>query len=190
MLQLALDAGCEQELVFGDPKAPRFVYWEGRLRDTPSGLDALTFDLLSPLGKLRAGLGALGLRPPAPEAVEETIEQFARRNLGDEAYYRLVEPACAGVYAGDPRELSMKAAFPWVHALETTGGSLVGGAIRAFKDRRANPSKPLDPRVPVKPKGPTVGSFRKAREILNAGSLPVYASLCFLNPYGLSRHED
>lgn len=66
VLQIAVDAGCEGDLVFGDPKAPRFVFWEGRLRPTPSGPDVVTFDLMSPLGKIRAGLGALGIRPPPP----------------------------------------------------------------------------------------------------------------------------
>ena len=64
---LQVDAGCEKDLVFGDPTAPRFVWWEGKLRPTPSGPDALTFDLLTILGKLRAGLGAVGLfKGPMP----------------------------------------------------------------------------------------------------------------------------
>ena len=61
-----VDSGCDKELVFGDPTAPRFVYWEKKLRATPSGPDALTFDLLSIWGKIRAGLGAVGLLKDGP----------------------------------------------------------------------------------------------------------------------------
>ncbi len=37
------------------------MYWEKKLRPVPSGLDAFTFDLMSIGGKIRAGLGAIGL---------------------------------------------------------------------------------------------------------------------------------
>ena len=61
-----VDAGMDKDIVYGDPKAPRFVWWDRKLRPTPSGPDALTFDLLSIGGKLRAGLGALGIKKAAP----------------------------------------------------------------------------------------------------------------------------
>ena len=38
------------------------------------------FDLMSIVGKIRAGLGAMGIRPPPP-GYEESVEEFVRRNL-------------------------------------------------------------------------------------------------------------
>lgn len=71
------DAGVLPELVLGDPTAPRFVFWEGRLRPVPGGLGDLPFfDLLTPLGKIRAGLGALGLRPGPPADVRTPQTPF------------------------------------------------------------------------------------------------------------------
>lgn len=165
ILKAAVDAGITDELVLGDPTAPRFVYWEGRLRPTPSGPDVLTFDLMSILGKIRAGLGALGIKESMPEK-EESVEQFVRRNLGDEVFYRLIEPFCSGVYAGDPTKLSMKAAFGKVYDLEKKGGSIIGGVLKLIQERKANPPAPRDPRLPPKPAGQTVGSFRRGLKTL------------------------
>lgn len=57
----------KDDLVFGDPTAPRFVLWGGKLRPVPSKpIDLPLFDLMSFGGKLRAGFGALGFRPAPP----------------------------------------------------------------------------------------------------------------------------
>ncbi|KAI7846430.1 hypothetical protein COHA_000043 [Chlorella ohadii] len=196
ILQAAVDAGVADQLVLGDPTAPRFVYWDKKLRPTPSGLDALTFDLMSIFGKIRAGLGALGFKAPLPE-YEESVEQYVRRNLGEEVFERLIEPFCSGVYAGDPKKLSMKAAFGKVYDLEKKGGSIIGGVIKLLQERKANPPcmppplprlkpcvshppacqthpqerkanppPPRNPALPPKPKGQTVGSFRRGLKTL------------------------
>ncbi|KAK4486710.1 hypothetical protein RD792_006770 [Penstemon davidsonii] len=156
-----MDSGLKDELVFGDPNAPRFVLWNGKLRPVPSKPSDLPFfDLMSFPGKLRAGFGAIGLRP-SPPGHEESVEEFVRRNLGDEVFERLIEPFCSGVYAGDPSKLSMKAAFGKVWKLEKNGGSIIGGTFKAIQEKSNSPPKePRDPRLP-KPKGQTVGSFKK-----------------------------
>lgn len=165
MLTMLVDSGLKDELVLGDPNAPRFVLWKGKLRPVPSKpADLPFFDLMSIGGKFRAGFGALGIRPPPPGR-EESVEEFVRRNLGDEVFERLIEPFCSGVYAGDPAQLSMKAAFGKVWKLEQNGGSIIGGTFKAFQERNKVPKTPRDPRLP-KPKGQTVGSFRKGLAML------------------------
>lgn len=67
MLTLAVDSGLKDDLVLGDPNAPRFVLWDGKLRPVPSKpTDFPFFDLMSFSGKLRAGFGAIGFRPLPP----------------------------------------------------------------------------------------------------------------------------
>ncbi|XRB17179.1 protoporphyrinogen oxidase [Pseudoscourfieldia marina] len=165
MMKATVDTGLKEKLVLGDPTAPRFVLWDKKLRKTPSGPDVVTFDLLSIWGKIRAGLGALGIMNGKLPDYEESVEQFVKRNLGDEAFYRLIEPFCSGVYAGDPSKLSMKAAFGKVHVLEEKGGSIMGGSLKFMQEQRDNPPPPPDPRLP-QPKGQTVGSYREGLQTL------------------------
>jgi hypothetical protein len=78
--------------VFGDPTAPRFVFWEKKLRATPSGPDALTFDLLSIWGKIRAGLGAVGIVKGGPMPGEAAQGLLAASCLV--ASWRSAQRAC------------------------------------------------------------------------------------------------
>lgn len=178
ILEVACDVGLQDDILLADPGSYRFVWWEGALRALPATpQDAVFGDFLTFPGKIRAGLGAIGIRPSPPEH-EESVKEFVSRNLGVEAFQRLIEPFCSGVYAGDPAKLSAPAAVGKVHRLEGLGGSLVQGAIAADKEAKAN-AKPRDPRLP-EVKGQTVGSFRgglkKFPEAL-ANALPAYPRL-------------
>lgn len=67
MHALQVDSGLKDDLVLGDPNAPRFVFWNGKLRPVPAKpTDLPFFDLMSFGGKLRAGFGAIGIRPAPP----------------------------------------------------------------------------------------------------------------------------
>lgn len=59
----------------------------------------------------------------------------------------------------------MKAAFGKVWKLEKNGGSIIGGTFKAIQERNGASKPPRDPRLP-KPKGQTVGSFRKGLTML------------------------
>jgi oxygen-dependent protoporphyrinogen oxidase len=75
---------------------------------------------------------------PAPSDVEESIAAFARRRFGDEVADYAVDPFVAGIYAGDPDEISVAAAFPRLHSLEQRNGSLVKGFFRDAQLRTQN----------------------------------------------------
>jgi len=107
----------------------RYIVRDGRLVPMPT----------SPLGfvgtKLfswRAKLGLLGeiWRPRAPAEAEESVADFVVRRLGQEFLDYAINPFVGGVYAGDPRKLSVRHGFPKLHALEQEHGSLLRGAMK------------------------------------------------------------
>ena len=80
-MSIQVDVGVIDDIQFGNPQSPRFVYWDKKLRATPSGPDVLTFDLLSIGGKLRAGMGLLGLRPKMPGQPNTTQQHSIQQGL-------------------------------------------------------------------------------------------------------------
>lgn len=175
MLRLIVDLGLEQEMILADRRLPRYVYWQGRLHPVPmSPLAAVSSNLLSWQGKLRAFLGAIGFISPAmveqvsQQDGEETVAQFFERHLGAEVMEKLVTPFVSGVYAGDVCQLSASAAFSRIARLETVGGSLLAGAILSGLQKRnaRKSSSPLkDPSLPKTQRG-ELGSFKQGLEVL------------------------
>ncbi|MGQ0752322.1 MAG: protoporphyrinogen oxidase, partial [Betaproteobacteria bacterium] len=114
--------------------ARRFVVHKGRLVALPTSLTAFVG---TPLFSLQAKLRLL--REPfisrAPAGSEESVADFVLRRLGSEFLDYAIEPFVAGIYAGDPRQLSVAAAFPKLHALEQRYGSLILGQILGARER-------------------------------------------------------
>jgi oxygen-dependent protoporphyrinogen oxidase len=118
----------------------RYVVRGGRLIALPMSPGAFVrTPLFSGAAKLR--LAAEPFIGKAPADCEETIAQFVRRRLGPEFLDYAIEPFVAGIYAGDPNELSVPAAFPRLHALERRYGSLIKGALLGARARRKSADK-------------------------------------------------
>jgi protoporphyrinogen/coproporphyrinogen III oxidase len=120
------------------PTSPRphtvLVLHRGRLHPLPEGmmlavptrvLPFLRSGLFSWPGKLRMALDLV--LPGRPSEDDESIASLLRRRFGAEAVERLGEPLMAGIHAGDPERLSMRATFPRLVELERRHGSLIRG---------------------------------------------------------------
>src|ERR1700679_857091 len=130
LLKLAHELGLGSELQVSDPSAPRFVVRNKRLQKLPMSPPAmLTSSFLTLSSRWRLASEPLRRSSPPPE--EESIANFVRRKFGNEILEYLVAPFVSGVYAGDPEQLSLKAAFPSLAEWERNFGSVVRGAIKS-----------------------------------------------------------
>lgn len=99
---------------------------------------------LSPPGLLRSPLFSLGaklrllrelLMKPRVRTTDVSLEELARSHFGQELVDYAVNPFVTGIYAGNPKNLSARYAFPKLWAWEQTHGSLLRGQIAAAKAR-------------------------------------------------------
>jgi len=118
----------------------RFIVRGGKLVPLPTSPGAF---LTTPAFTLGAKLRLLRepFIAPAPPDVEESIAAFVRRRLGTEFLDYAIDPFVSGVYAGDPEQISVSAAFPRLHALEQKYGSLIKGQIKGAREREQSAEK-------------------------------------------------
>ncbi len=137
-----------------------FVYARGRLHELPEGIILMVPTRLVPFalsglmswpGKLRmamdlvlprggaAGYPATSSFPGAPSAAgdaDESLGDFVRRRLGREALERIAEPIVAGIHAGDPELMSVRATFPMFLDMEREQRSLILAMLARRKARQ------------------------------------------------------
>ncbi len=118
------------------PRGKTYVLHKGKLHLLPEGvilmvptkmLPLLTSSLISLPGKIRMGLELFV--PKKKGDKEESLAEFVRRRLGQEALDKIAEPLVAGVHAGDAETMSIKSSFPKFVELEEKYGSLIKGMI-------------------------------------------------------------
>jgi len=132
--QLFEELGISEQKVYADPaSAKRYIVRHSRLNPLPMNPQQfLTSSLWSIGGKVR-----LLKEPFAGRArSEESVADFVRRRLGREFLDYAVNPFIAGVYAGNPEDLSVQAALPKLYALEANYGGLMVGAFKSRQERK------------------------------------------------------
>ena len=124
-----------------------FVYARGRLHELPEGIILMVptrmvpfamSSLMSWPGKMRMGMDLLLPRGGAAVsgAADESLGDFVRRRLGREALACIAEPIVAGIHAGDPEQMSVRATFPMFLDMEQQHRSLIVAMLKRRKARQ------------------------------------------------------
>ena len=131
-----------------------FVFTRGHLHELPEGIILMVPTRMVPFamsglmswpGKVRMGLdlvlprgGAATAGPAGPvgSALDESLGDFVRRRLGKEALARIAEPIVAGIHAGDPEQMSVRATFPMFLDMEREHRSLIVAMLKRRKARQ------------------------------------------------------
>lgn len=119
-----------------DNARKRFIFTGGKLHRLPeNGPSFLASNMISWPGKIR--LAGEILVPKRLDDGDETLAEFGRRRLGQEALDKLISPMVSGIFAGDPETMSLKSCFPRIHQLEQEYGGLLRAMLRLAKQKRA-----------------------------------------------------
>jgi oxygen-dependent protoporphyrinogen oxidase len=114
----------------------RYLFLGDKLKALPGSFGSfVSTDLLTWRGKL--SLLWERFRKKRVDASDESIDAFARRRAGDEAADVFADALVTGIFAGDPKQLSLPACFPRIAELEREYGSVIKGFAATAKKRRA-----------------------------------------------------
>jgi len=126
----------EQILQPGAEAANRYVMRDGQLLPLPTSPKTFRTSPLFSTATRRRVLGEF-LRAPKPSTdPDESVAAFVERHFGREILDYAVDPFVSGIYAGDPQHLSLRSAFPRIHAIEAEHTSLLRGMMKTMRARR------------------------------------------------------
>ncbi len=135
-LGLCQELGLSPQLLPASESAGRnrYLFLNGKLQLLPNSFFSfVTSRTLSWRAKYR--LITERFRKPRCDG-DESIDAFARRRVGDEIAENLADAMVTGIYAGDPKLLSLPASFPRLALFEREHGSVLRGMSVAAKQRR------------------------------------------------------
>lgn len=139
--QLIEDLNLQGELVYANKAGnKRYVLKNNELHPLPMSPPAfIKTRLFSSRAKLR--LMAEPFVGRSKDGNHQSVAEFVKRRLGKEFLDYAINPFVAGVYAGNPEELSVKSAFPKLYELEEKYGGLIIGTLRSIRERKKRSEK-------------------------------------------------
>jgi oxygen-dependent protoporphyrinogen oxidase len=139
--QLVEELGLQNELVYANKEGnKRYILKNGALHPLPMSPPAfIKTQLFSTIAKLR--LLSEPFTKRSKDGYYQSISEFVQRRLGKEFLDYAINPFVAGVYAGNPEELSVKSAFPKLYELEEKYGGLIIGTLRSIRERKRRAEK-------------------------------------------------
>ncbi|EEQ78987.1 protoporphyrinogen oxidase [Staphylococcus warneri L37603] len=152
MTDIANEIGLGNDLIT-NTTGQSYIYAKNKLYPIPGGsimgipTDIKPFiktKLISPLGKLRAGLDLF--KKPIEIEDDISVGDFFRQRLGDEVLENLIEPLMGGIYGTNIDDLSLMSTFPNFKEKEEAFGSLIKG-MKDEKEQRIK-QRQLYPGVP------------------------------------------
>jgi oxygen-dependent protoporphyrinogen oxidase len=133
--ELVTDCRMDHEFIYTNAVSKnRYILKNGSLIRLPMTPPAF---FGSPLFSLAAKLRLLKEPFVGRSTKEESIAEFVERRLGREFLDYAIDPFVAGIFAGRPESLSVRAAFPKLYALEDKYGGLIRGMIKGHRERKA-----------------------------------------------------
>jgi protoporphyrinogen/coproporphyrinogen III oxidase len=161
--RLCRDLGIQERLIAASEAARknRYLFLAGKLHRLPGGpLGLLASDLLSLRGKWR--LFTEPFRRRRWTEGDESIAEFVTRRMGQEAADIFADALVTGIHGGDPKLLSVAAAFPRLPRMERETGSVIRGFLRAARERKKEARDRSEPR----PGPQRMWSFRDGMQVL------------------------
>tara|TARA_B100001248_G_C27399664_1_gene469080 strand:- start:1332 stop:2729 length:1398 start_codon:yes stop_codon:yes gene_type:complete len=136
MLDFIESIGLGPEVQKASPKAKnRFIVRQGKLTPVPQSLlQFIGSPALSIMGKCR--LFAEPFIKAKTLEEDESVADFFSRRFGQELLEYAVDPFISGIYAGDPKELSISYAFPQLKAWEARHKSVVQGFLKETLEKK------------------------------------------------------
>lgn len=151
-MELIRELGLESEVIgSNDHQRVTYIVKRGQLVPMPDGLTMMVPTEILPIMKsglfswrTKIRMGLEYFRGRAGDLPERSVAQLVREHYGQEAVDYLAEPLLAGVYGGDPEELSADAVLEAFVTMEKEHGSLTKGtlALRAARAKQG-PVGPL-----------------------------------------------